>query len=182
MNIWISSDSHFGHQRNFLYEPRGFSSIQEHNEQVIKNWNELVAPGDIVYHLGDVMLGDNERGMECLRRLNGNIKLIRGNHDSDTRWKLYQTLPNVESLGWAHMLKVGKQHIYLSHFPTIVSNYDIDKPLKARVINCCGHSHTGNPFQDFDKGLIYHCELDAHANRPVLLDDIIKDIKRKLGE
>ena len=28
-----------------------------------------------------------------------------------------------------------------------------------------------------DKGIIYHVELDAHDNKPVLLDDALEDIK-----
>ena len=28
-----------------------------------------------------------------------------------------------------------------------------------------------------NKGLIYHVELDAHNNYPVLIDDIIEDIQ-----
>ena len=80
------------------------------------------------------------------------------------------------------MIKDGKQSIYLSHFPTITSNYDIDKPLKARILNLCGHSHTKDPFADWDKGLIYHVELDAHNNKPVALEDIMKDIRKRLEE
>ena len=71
--IFVTSDTHFGHDRKFLYSPRGFKSIQEHDEAIIQNWNSVVEPDDTVYHLGDVMLGDNEHGMECLKRLNGNI-------------------------------------------------------------------------------------------------------------
>ena len=50
------------------------------------------------------------------------------------------------------------------------------------MINLCGHAHTLDRFTDFDKGLIYHCEVDAHDNKPVLLDDIIQEIKTKVRE
>ena len=74
--IFLVSDTHFGHDRAFLYEPRGFSNIADHDEAVIQNWNSVVQPDDTVYHLGDVMLNDNDHGMDCLRRLNGNIIII----------------------------------------------------------------------------------------------------------
>lgn len=128
------------------------------------------------------MLNDNEHGMECLRRLNGVIKIIRGNHDTDARWQLYGTLPNVELLGYATMLKYNKYSFYLSHYSSITGNFDYDKPLRQQVINLCGHSHAQNPFIDIDKGLIYHCELDAHNCYPVLLDDIIEEMKAKNKE
>lgn len=180
-NIWFVSDSHFCHNKPFLYEPRGFDNICEHNEIIIQNWNSLVQPNDIVYHLGDVMLNDDEQGLKCLQRLNGHIRMIRGNHDSDNRLLEYASCYNVESVGdWAMMIKDRKQSIYLSHFPTITSNCDADKPLKARVLNLCGHSHTKDPFADWSKGLIYHVELDAHDNKPVALEDIMNDVRKKL--
>ena len=79
--IFVTSDTHFGHDREFLFSPRGFTSIQEHDAAVIANWNSVVGPDDVVYHLGDVMLGDNAYGITCLKLLNGNIKIIPGNHD-----------------------------------------------------------------------------------------------------
>lgn len=180
-NIWFVSDSHFCHNKPFLYEPRGFDNIYEHNEIIIQNWNSLVQPNDIVYHLGDVMLNDDEQGLKCLQRLNGHIRMIRGNHDSDNRLLEYASCYNVESVGdWAMMIKDRKQSIYLSHFPTITSNCDADKPLKARVLNLCGHSHTKDPFADWSKGLIYHVELDAHDNKLVALEDIMNDVRKKL--
>ena len=182
-DIWVTSDSHFGHSKHFLYEPRGFKNIEEHDEAIIQNWNSLVKPDDIVYHLGDVMLNDDEHGLKCLKRLNGHIHLIRGNHCTNARLLKYAECWNVESVGdWATVIKSGKQSIYLSHYPTITSNYDVDKPLKARVINVCGHSHTKDPFADWDKGLIFHCELDTNNCKPWNLEDILKAIRKRLNE
>lgn len=179
--IFITSDTHFGHNKSFLFEPRGFSTIAKHDKGVIENWNSIVQPDDIVYHLGDVMLGDNEYGLECLKQLNGQIKLIRGNHDSDVRWKIYNELPNVELLGWSTMIKYRKYYFYLSHFPTLCSNYDTDKLLRTKIINLCGHSHTKEPLNNIENGIIYHCELDANDNKPVLLDNIIERLQKYYG-
>ena len=99
--IFLTSDTHFGHDREFLWGPRGFKSSREHDEAVIANWNSVVGPEDTVYVLGDLMLGNNEYGKSCIERLNGNICLIRGNHDTDRRWfEVYPELPNVRRLGW----------------------------------------------------------------------------------
>lgn len=176
MTIWITSDTHFCHDKGFLYEPRGFSSAQEMNEAIIKNWNEMVAPEDDVYLLGDVMLSDNKEGMNCLRRLNGNIHIMLGNHDTGTRVALYATLFNVVEISFAHLLKYKGYRFYLSHYPTLTANHDDDKPLRRKVINLAGHSHTPDKWADWDKGAIYHVELDAHANYPVALDKIIEDL------
>ena len=37
--IFVTSDLHFGHDRGFLYEPRGFNSPEEHDKGIIKNLN-----------------------------------------------------------------------------------------------------------------------------------------------
>jgi len=179
-NIWVSSDCHFCHDKDFLFKPRGFDNVFDMNEAIIKNWNSLVNYDDTVYLLGDIMLNDNFEGINCLRRLNGNIKIIFGNHDTDTRKDLYKELYNVEVLGYATMIKAEGYTFYLSHYPTLTSNHDTDKPLKRQVINLCGHSHITDPFADFDKGLIYHCELDAHDNSPVSIEQIITDISKKI--
>ena len=68
--IFLTSDTHFGHDKMFLYEPRGFTNIQEHDAQIIKNWNKVVSYCDDVYHLGDVMLDNNEHGLKCLKQVN----------------------------------------------------------------------------------------------------------------
>jgi calcineurin-like phosphoesterase family protein len=50
------------------------------NEILIKNWNEVVAPEDTIFVLGDFALA--ARAVETItRRLNGRKILILGNHD-----------------------------------------------------------------------------------------------------
>jgi calcineurin-like phosphoesterase family protein len=179
-NIWATSDWHFGHDKSFLYSPRGFDNVYDMNEAIIKNYNSVVQPDDDVYVLGDLMLNDNEAGMRCIKSLKGNIHVIRGNHDTDARMELYDTCYNIVEICEGEFLRYGKYHFYLSHYPTLTSNIDNDKPLKARMISLCGHSHTQDPFADFSKGLIYHCEVDAHNLYPVAIEDIIKDLKERL--
>ena len=176
--IFLTSDTHFGHDREFLWGPRGFTSSQEHDEAIIRNWNETVGPDDIVYHCGDLMLGDNAYGIECVKRLNGHIKLIRGNHDTDARWKLYATLPNVECIGWAEVIKYKKYQFYLSHHPTMTSNLDKAPYLKMHLINLFGHTHQQKMFYD-DTPFMFHVGLDSNGNKPVLLDDAIEIMKQE---
>ena len=93
--IYITSDWHFGHDRDFIYQPRGFSSVGEMNEEIIAKYNEIVKPEDDVYVLGDLMLGCNEVGLHCIKNLKGNIHVIRGNHDTNTRMDLYNNCYNI---------------------------------------------------------------------------------------
>lgn len=176
--IFLTSDTHFGHDREFLWGPRGFTSSQEHDEAVIKNWNETVSAEDTVYHLGDLMLGDNLYGIECVKRLNGHIKLIRGNHDTDARWKLYEKLPNIELVGWADVIKYKKYNFYLSHHPTLTSNLEKAPHLRMHLINLYGHTHQMGKFYQ-DMPYMFHVGLDSNNNKPILLDDAIELMKEE---
>ena len=179
--IFVTSDLHFGHDREFLWGPRGFESSQEHDEMVIRNWNSIVRPEDTVYVLGDLMLGDNDYGKCCVERLNGHIKLIRGNHDSDKRWnEVYPTIPNVELIGWADVINFRKYHFYLSHFPTLSGNLEKES-LHQMTLNLHGHTHSKDKFYE-DRPYMYNVALDANNNTPVLLDDIIEQMKAKVQE
>lgn len=176
--IFVTSDLHFNHDRSFIYAPRGFDCITKMNLAIVENWNATVAPEDEVYVLGDLMLGDNEIGIEYLRRLNGTIHVVRGNHDTDTRIQLYSELPNIIEVVAAKYLRYNGYHFYMSHYPCLTSNYDDkNEPLKSKLISLCGHSHYQNKFKDMDKGLIYHCELDCNFIQPVLINKIIENLE-----
>ena len=108
--IFFTSDTHFCHSQPFLYEPRGFSSVEEMNETIIERWNKVIKSEDIVYHFGDTMLNNNEKGIECFKRLNGKIFLIFGNHDTDMRKNLlFSECSNKICGGWyAYLIKYNK--------------------------------------------------------------------------
>ena len=177
--VFVTSDTHFCHDRDFVWGKRGFESVEAMNAAIIKNWNSVVKPEDTVFLLGDVMLNNNEEGLRCLKQLNGTIFIAIGNHDTTERIVLYEQCHNVEAVEFAFRLKGDGFNLYLSHYPTKTSNCDGDKPLKRRVINLCGHVHTDDPLIELNNGeLIYHCEMDAHNCTPVLLSDILDEIKR----
>ena len=73
--IYFTSDLHFGHDKDFIYKSRGFNSIEDHDNTIIENWNNIVTEDDDIYVLGDLMLGDKEYGLNCLKRLKGKKKL-----------------------------------------------------------------------------------------------------------
>ena len=178
--IYLTSDLHLGHDREFLWGPRNFESIAAHDEAIIANWNSVVQPDDLVYILGDVMLNDNEHGLECLRQLNGYIVIVRGNHDTDTRVTLYRKEPNVLRVVDAEYLKVGKYHFYLSHYPTLTGNLEAES-LKQCTLNLFGHTHQKNQFWE-DRPYMYCVGPEANDNTPVEVHTIIERMKAKVKE
>jgi calcineurin-like phosphoesterase family protein len=79
--VYVISDTHFGHRRIIEFEAalRPFATIEEHDQVLVERWNAVVKPKDTVWHLGDVFFGKN--GHHVLGALNGNKKLVLGNHD-----------------------------------------------------------------------------------------------------
>lgn len=181
--IFFTSDTHFCHGKSFLYEPRGFTNADEMNEAIIERWNEVVKPGDTVYHLGDTMLNDNEKGIECFKRLNGMIFLIYGNHDTSNRIDgLFAACRHKMLGGWhAFVIKHGKQSIYLSHYPTLTANYD-DKHFSQHVINLHGHTHQRANWLDPRNPFMYHVGVDSHNCTPVHIDEVMTDIRQRWNE
>ena len=180
--IFITSDTHFCHDKPFVWEPRGFTSIEEMNETIIERWNSVVKPNDMIFHLGDTMLSDNNNGIECLRRLNGQICLVYGNHDTNNRIELiHKELPSIITLGYAHLFKYKKMSTYLSHYPTLTSNMD-DTGLWHRVISLHGHTHQKTNFLYPDNPFIYHVGVDSHNCYPVNIEEVIADIKNRYYE
>lgn len=174
--IWITSDFHFCHNKEFIYGPRGFINVYNMNEEIIKRYNSVVHWSDEVYILGDCMLNDDRNGISYLNQLNGYKYIILGNHDSANRISLYRSVNGVVSIEWGYRLKHNGWIYILSHYPQITENYQ----EKHKVISLCGHSHTKDPFLHWDQGLIYHCEVDAHDLYPVSIDQIEMDIRQKL--
>ena len=87
-DIWVISDTHFRHANILKFADRdgnlirpGFDDVDEMDEHMIECWNSVVKQGDIVYHLGDVLVGDKEWFKSNWSRLNGSKRLIVGNHD-----------------------------------------------------------------------------------------------------
>lgn len=180
--VYLTSDLHFCHNREFIYKPRGFDSIQTHDYVVAENWNSIVNVDDDVYVLGDIMLNDNQAGKKLLSSLKGKIHIIRGNHDTDERMELYKKCWNVvEVENVIYPLIRNGYRFYLSHFPTMITENPNKKRIKDYLINLFGHTHQTEKFYK-DIPWMYNVGLDAHNNYPIPIDNVIEDIQKKWGE
>jgi calcineurin-like phosphoesterase family protein len=171
--VWLMSDLHLGHSKEFLFKPRGFESIEEHNEQILKNIKECVGENDEFYILGDLTLGDLDAAVPLLRQIPGHVHVILGNHDTDRRIEFYQ------SLGWdvqfATRIKWNKYSFYLSHYPTDTANPGEDY-LSQVTINIFGHVHSPRPWTK-DRRFSYNVCPEANACYPVEISDIIDSLR-----
>jgi calcineurin-like phosphoesterase family protein len=95
------------------------------NETLIKNWNSRVKPEDVVFHVGDFAYKSSEfDAADVLSRLNGQVILIKGNHDRNN---------NINVIIEDIRIRYGGKELLLIHCPEEGSmGYDL-------VL--CGHVH-----------------------------------------
>lgn len=85
--IWLTSDLHIGHNKPWTVQARGFTSIAEHDETLIRRWGETVTDDGVVFHLGDLMARSDCAGFwNLVRRLHfRNLVVLQGNHNSGVK-------------------------------------------------------------------------------------------------
>lgn len=110
---FFTADTHFGHTKLIKYDNRPCATSEEMDEFLIHAWNATVLKSDIVYHCGDFAWRGNTLAKQILQRLNGQIHLIEGNHDALSK-KVRNMFTSVSQM---KRIKIGKQEIWLSHFP-----------------------------------------------------------------
>ena len=179
MPIYLISDTHFNHDKPFIYEPRGFSSVDDMNKTIINNWNGIVTDQDDIYVLGDFFLGtDTDYIRDTIGNLRGKIHLIIGNHDTHAKIELYKELRICEVL-YATQIKFKKRLFYLSHYPTLTATLQ-SNPEKA-IFNLFGHTHSKDKFYE-NSPYMYNVAVDANDNAPVSIDFIYDSIMKKISD
>ena len=165
-NVFFTSDTHFKH-RNIITLGKGrpFKSIEEHDQTLIDNWNSVVKPNDLVFHLGDIaMCQDNTQMVDLFNKLNGAKHIIVGNHD---RQKILAHSLNkglIQSMRTYHEYKYeaddGKIYTFIMmHWPILEPNHIFRNKDKKdiSVIGLYGHVHDINDYFPIYKQLGFPC-------------------------
>ena len=164
-DIWVVSDTHFGHENIIGYCKRPFVDIDEMDEIMIQRWNSVVKEGDKVYHLGDVYMGSGERFLKKFTRLNGKKRLVLGNHD-DLKRKIDGKIFLGDLFQKIYLFRSFKEFgLMMTHVPTHESSI-----IRAGegAINIHGHIHD----KQSPKGP-YRCVCVEHINyTPINIDEL----------
>jgi calcineurin-like phosphoesterase family protein len=136
-------------------------------EDMIKNWNAVVAPEDLVYILGDVAFLPAAEAVAIMRRLHGRKILIEGNHDrkllNDPVFRgCFESVHNYLRL--TH----NGQLVILFHYP--ISEFD---QMHRGAVHLHGHLH-GNT-SGLEHYRVRDMGYDATGQIVMLLDDAIAD-------
>lgn len=114
-NTFLCSDHHFfqasmlAFKRNDGSPLRKFDDVDHMNEYIVMQHNRRVSTKDKVYFLGDVTMLKSAKGLEILRRMNGEKVLIKGNHD------------------------IAASHMYLEHFKDIRACHQLDGFILSHI-------------------------------------------------
>lgn len=142
MRYYIA-DLHFFHAAmNSKMDCRGFADITQMNEYMIQKWNGKVRKNDEVVIIGDFSWGSPEETTELLKRLNGRLYLIQGNHDRFLKHKEM----DLRRFVWVkpyEELQDNRRKVVLCHYPIMCYNgqYRLDENGNPRTYMLYGHVH-----------------------------------------
>lgn len=155
---FFTADTHLGHANIIKYCNRPFAGVKEMDEALIANWNAVVKPEDVVYHLGDFCFGKKfDDFHRYFSQLNGSIIFLKGNHDS-LAWKNRHAF--AESYDAYLEEKINSQDITLCHYAMRVWN-----KCHYGAWHLYGHSHGTLP--DDPNSLSLDIGVDCHGFKPV---------------
>jgi calcineurin-like phosphoesterase family protein len=130
------------------------------NNALVSNWNKVVAPNDIVFHLGDFCFGDRKTWKSFCSKLNGTKYLIQGNHDREN--EIYYE-------GFESVCDIAQVAIYdneLEDYSTLILCHYCLTTWPGQwngAVHCFGHSHTSPYSQNqADYDYIQHRALPSY--------------------
>jgi calcineurin-like phosphoesterase family protein len=159
LKTFFTSDTHFGHKNVIEFCNRGFSTIEEMDKRLIRNWNERVNSIDTVFFLGDFMFRSANKFSYYRNQLKGDIIFIAGNHDRNNgnRTKINNIV-----------LRMDNKDIFLTHrINDIVLGYDL---------YLVGHSHEKWKHRILNDGyrnnIIINVGVDVWDYKPITYNEI----------
>lgn len=186
--VFLTADPHFGHEgvcrfmrNDGVTKLRPWDNAAEMNEAMVKNWNETVRPNDKVYVLGDVAMNKNALNA-TMGRLNGDLVLIKGNHDILKKNEYEKYFRDIRSY---HVMN----GLILSHIPihteslarfgcNIHGHLHANEVRKARGVD----ARTGDVLYSNEPDPRYLCVSVEHTNfTPILFEDAMKRIVERGG-
>lgn len=117
------SDLHFGHVNCLAFDNRPFKNIEEHDNELIRNWNEAVGIDDEVWILGDISWYNATKTIEIFNQLNGIKHLCIGNHDKKLLKNKGVRDLFIEIVDYKEIQLNDKVGVVLSHYPIPCYNH-----------------------------------------------------------
>lgn len=169
MTDFITSDIHFGHKNIMSFCPvtraRFRNDVNFMNEEIIREWNQVVTPRDHTYILGDVAFCNVETAVKFIKRLNGIKTLIKGNHDAKlVRSREFEDcFIDVQDY---YSINVNGTKVVMFHYP--ISEWD---QMHRGSVHFHGHVHGGPTGLEGSRAM--DVGMDATGRTVVPLNEMI---------
>ena len=178
--VWFTADTHFGHKNIIRYCQRPFVDVEEMNCTLIDNWNSVVSPDDLVFHLGDFSVGGAAEWTSLLNKLNGEIILLLGNHDMNNVNQAF--MHRFQCVSMQMLISIGKQRIYLNHYPFLCYG-----GAYRNTWQLFGHVHTSPYRTGLDSSRLdylfptqYDVGVDNNNYHPVSFEKVSEIIQQQI--
>lgn len=187
MRTWFTSDPHFLHPR--VAALRGFDSVEAHDAELVRRWNDTVARDDQVWLIGDVGMGETSELLRIVDSLHGEIHLICGNHDPvwsgnrNAHRHQREWLRHFASIQDFARRKMHGQSVLLSHFPYYGDHTDTDRHPEFRLRDTGKvllHGHVHDEWKI--RGRQINVGVDVWGLRPVSIDAVAAEVAAALAD
>lgn len=181
MTTWFTADTHFKHHNIIEYCNRPFKDVDTHDITLIQNWNEKVQKDDTIYHLGDFAFGSANGWMEIISQLNGNINLIKGNHDHRDKLKKLKAIPGkkMSFIGHYHELKIKDEEMDVTQI-IVLCHYPIESWNKRHHSSWHLHGHCHGTILSPDHQSRLDVGVDCCNFRPISYNEVKIIMTRKV--
>ena len=153
--VFFTSDSHYYHGNIIKFCDRPFKDVEEMNYKLIENWNKKVPHDGLVFHLGDFAWGGYDNWKNIRSQLNGEIVLIKGNHDiKNMSAKAEEELFKFSTQQM--LIEIEGRKIYLNHYP-FLCYAGVYRDPNGLVYQAYGHIHSGPNKKGEDIPRLIHC-------------------------
>jgi len=182
--LWFTSDTHYDHKnicrattswKDSDDKTRDFDSLEMMNEIIVNNINAVIAPDDILFHLGDWSFNGFENIRKFRERINcKNVHLILGNHDHH----IERNKDNIQSIfnsvnEYLSLEVKGEGKFVLMHYPIASWN-----GMNDGVIHLHGHVHLPNNLRVAD-GKAMDVGVDGNNMEPISMEEVLKIMSKQ---
>ncbi len=177
MNIFYTSDLHFGHQYILTATGRPYASLEEMEKDLIARWNARVKGCDKVYILGD-MFYRTDRIIPILEVLKGKKYLIEGNHDESwiNRIGRKTALGYFKEITQMTSFSDGARGVTLCHYPLLTYKHE----KTTYMIHGHLHADVSSDFWPLiaKREHILNAGVDINGFMPVTFEELVENNKR----
>ena len=168
-----TSDTHIGHDKDFIVAARGHDTVADHDRSILEHWKSHVTNEDTVVFGGDMLMGPDKlnRAAALLQEMPyKTLHWIQGNHDPRFD-KLQEMLPAGRDV---HLYPMGTNPVIngrtVSHFPPgligVRPDDQRDFMKHAPAVEpgefVHGHTHSTTAYAEHGDTKMHHVGWDSH--------------------